>query len=237
MSKLKRNKFVALFSLFAVIGVILGGVTLYVSAQQLEDLPQWAQDAITEQTRAIDPDLLSSQEDLMEMAFPNNKSGCGRDFSFFMTMSDEYEKGTNQQELVPYVSFQPLVDTVYDEIRKNGMDKAVRSRMNKYVKCVSESEEHKSASREYDMAVVHVPCSQLTNLFVKTLSAIDRGVSYENFYKKYTGARIDFTDTAYEYVDEPVTYFGARLYKMAEKYDEMGDVSQSAAKMAIRCYL
>ncbi|MGH1403728.1 MAG: hypothetical protein ACRBDL_05750 [Alphaproteobacteria bacterium] len=237
MSKLKLHKFVSFFALFAVIGLILGGVTLYVSAQKVEDLPQWAQDALKEETLNIDPELLSSEDDLLNMAFPNNKSGCGRDFSFFVVMSEEYEKGTDQQELVPYVSFQPLVDTVYQEIRKKGMDKAVRARMKKYVACVAEAEEHKNASREYDMAVVHVPCSQLTDMFVKTLGAIDRGISYDTFYSQHAGTTINFTDTAYENVEDPLTYFAARLYSMANQYDDMGDVSQSAAKIAIRCYL
>ncbi len=255
------HKFLAFFSLFCAIGFILGGVTLYVSADKIDDmgdfaasqinsgvnqsfsseqfknLPDWAQEKIKAQAMRADPDIMEHDLDLEEMAFPDNKKGCGMRYAFFQMTTDAYREGQSVQELSPYAGFQPLMDDVYASLRAQGVDKAVRQSMKDYAKCVEDAPDASNPSREYDMAIVHIPCSQMSLLMLDTLAAIKRGQSYGDYLQNGRYSHINFEDTSFEGVREPMAFFAAQLFDMSKNTQDDADLSSAAAKMTLGCFM
>ena len=221
--------------LVCAFGVTVGAFSMLVSAQ-IEHLPQWAQDRLLEQQRQVDPSVFKTQNPL-EMAYSDDKSGCGNKARFFYAISLQYEQGKQTNEIVPFVMFQPVVEDIYKNIRENGIQKATLNTMEEFDECVGRAAPASNPGKEYDLQLQYGGCYELNKVILDAVDALQGGGDITHLSDEMMNNPIDLEGSAYEGQPEIPILLLSRLSKMSQNGVSQENIVRAAFQMSIGCLM
>ena len=228
------RKFVILSFLLLVILAAIGYFSLSLSAQGILD-PRAMAEADAKANDAKRAQDLFGSVDIEELAYSKDKDGCGSKSAMFFVMSARYIAGDSADDVAGSKMLLPLVETVYDKIKKNGLENATLNNMIEYQDCIANAKPHRNPSREYDLSLKHGACVKLNAAILDTLDAIKRRKSVSRVMDKYENEEVDFTGTLYEDIPNPIILFIGKLYETS-KNGEYKDAVMAASGISVACY-
>ncbi len=155
-----------------------------------------------------------SSLDFAEQMHNKDKSGCQTRLAMQYTALDSYKRGIKAEELARIQAFVPIFEDMYENIRKDGEQKARLDMMSEYEKCVENAPANDNLSTEYDLIQKHGACAQLNGVITDTLNSIKARRSANSVVKKYERSAIDLSETSFSDIANPELLIIAQLYKM-----------------------
>ncbi len=228
------RKFVILSFLLLFILAAIGYFSLSLSAQSVLD-PRAMAEADAKINDAKKAQELFKPLDIEAVAYSKDKGGCGSKSSMFFVMSTRYIAGDSADDVAGSKMLVPLVESVYDKIKKYGLEDAIINNMIEYQECIANAKSHKSSSREYDLSFKHGACVKLNAAILDTLDAIKGRQKVTRVMDKYEKEEVDFSGTSYDDIPNPIMLFIAKLYE-ASKNSEYKDVVMMGSGLSVACY-
>ncbi len=225
---------VILTSIFLVILAGLGYFSLSLNAQGVLDPKALAEaDAKKyDDKRAQD---LFAPIDIEEVAFSKDKGGCGKKAAMFVIMSNNYGSGASVDEVATSKIFAPLVESVYNKIKKYGFEEATLNNMKEYQSCIATAKPHKDPAREYDLSLKHDACNELNTAILDMLDTIKKRRSIKYLVNKHKKSDVDFSGTAYKDISNPIILLIGRIYEISKNSDYK-DVVLIGSGLSLSCY-
>ncbi len=172
---------------------------------------------------------------ISEYAYSDDKGGCAKKAAMFVAVSRRYSAGDAAEDIFKVKMFQPLVLSIYSNIRKNGLELATLNNMIGYSNCVDKASPNSNPEKEYDLSLVHDACKKMNDVLLFTLDSIKKRKKIDTVIHKYSRKPIDFYGTKYEKLLDAEILFIGDLYHVANR-GEYSDVIFTASNISIGCY-
>ncbi len=136
--------------------------------------------------------------------------------SFFYAVAKRYERGDQIEDFTDMKIMQPLFEERLSTIREKGLIQAKLDSLKDYDECIKLMPLNTNPEREYDYKMKYGMCAQLNSILLDTLEAVEDRRDINIILDKYDNTDIDFSETRYFELNDPVPLFIGRIYKAAQ---------------------
>jgi len=174
--------------------------------------------------------------DILELAFPNDKSGCMNKAGMFLAASKSYQDGKAIDDIVPIKMLRPVFEGYYEALRKDGVVEASWNNLEEFQSCIKTSDPLANAQKEKELMVRVSGCDAFSDVAFDILDSIKRRQKFDTVYNKYKNKQVDLTGSAFEDLEDPAIFFAGQLYSKARSggYDS---ASEMATTLVLSCYM
>lgn len=180
--------------------------------------------------------FLDKQGDLR--AYSDDKKGCSNKMSNSYIVLKKYKEGATEKELAKLMRRKTSeMETLYKDIRKNGVEKAQKEMMEEYSECIRTASSAGDPGDEYDMDMHYGNCGKLSTILMRAADDIKNRRSADYIFSEYKSKDVDLSETAYKSIKDPVMFFVGSMYKKSKQggVDGYKSAVDYASKISLGC--
>jgi len=160
----------------------------------------------------------NGEVDVRKEAFDDSRKGCSKKLGFFMAVKKQYTKGVERDRVFGGSKIMsPLVDDVYNQIQKDGLDQAMLSAMQDFDSCMQKQAEkekdQQNKSAGYEQAL---KCDSFSKMLNESFNGAKNKKDQEGIINKYKG-RLNLSGTNLEDLENPVDLIVPKIYSFVSE--------------------